>query len=307
MGRVYFAKGLKGMIARRIQTDLLRQGIFAGAAEKFVDGDFGGNTTTALQTLQQRRALPVTGSVDEATWSQLTHDPLPSLYERCLGLTAAFEGHGFGLVQGNFDGAGLTWGVIGFTLSNGEIQAITKEAETLAPGVLARTFQDLAPVWLGICAKPLKEQIAWADSISSGASKTAVPDAWLKAFARLGDEPIIKRIQMQRAFDKYFVPAAASARKLGLTSELGVALAFDVHVQNGGFKPKAFALAAGLQADTPEAQRRLLLANAVADSALPRWQENVRKRKTTIAQGTGLANGANYTLASWGLAEVPAA
>ncbi|TDP64232.1 peptidoglycan-binding protein [Roseateles toxinivorans] len=307
MGRVYFAKGLKGMIARRIQTDLLRQGIFAGAAEKFVDGDFGGNTTAALQALQQRRSLPVTGSVDEATWSQLTPDPLPSLYERCLGLTAAFEGHGFGLVQGNFDGAGLTWGVIGFTLSNGEIQAITKEAEALAPGVLARTFQDLAPVWLGVCAKPLKEQIAWADSISSGPTKERVPDAWLKAFARLGDEPIIKRIQMQRAFDKYFVPAAASARRLGLTSELGVALAFDVHVQNGGFKPKAFALAAGLQADTPEAQRRLLLANAVADSALPRWQENVRRRKTTIAQGTGLANGANYTLASWGLAEVPAA
>ena len=45
----------------------------------------------------------------------------------------------------------------------------------------------------------------------------------------------------------------------------------------------------------------------MADSALPRWQENVRRRKTTIAQGTGLANGANYTLASWGLAEVPAA
>nr|WP_316639602.1 peptidoglycan-binding protein [uncultured Roseateles sp.] len=307
MGRVYFAKGLKGMIARRIQTDLLRQGIFAGAAEKFVDGDFGGNTTTALQALQQKRSLPVTGTVDEATWSQLTHDPLPSLYERCLGLTAAFEGHGFGLVQGNFDGAGLTWGVIGFTLSNGELQAISQEAETLAPGVLARTFQDLAPVWLGVCAKPLAQQIAWADSISSGPTKEHVPDAWLKAFARLGDEPIVKRIQMQRAFDKYFVPAAASARKLGLTSELGVALAFDVHVQNGGFKANAFAAVANLPASAPEAQRRLLLANAVADSALPRWQENVRKRKITVAQGTGLANGANYTLASWGLAEVPAA
>lgn len=307
MGRVYFAKGLKGMIARRIQTDLLRQGIFAGPAEKFVDGDFGGNTTTALQSLQQKRSLPVTGTVDEATWSQLTHDPLPSLYERCLGLTAAFEGHGFGLVQGNFDGAGLTWGVIGFTLSNGEIQAITKEAETLAPGALARTFQDLAPVWQGVCAKPLAQQVAWADSISSGPTKERVPDAWLKAFARLGDEPVVKRIQMQRAYDKYFVPAVASAHKLGLASELGMALAFDVHVQNGGFKASAFAAVAKLPASAAEAQRRLLLANAVADSALPRWQENVRKRKTTVAQGSGLANGANYLLASWGLAEVPAA
>jgi hypothetical protein len=39
----------------------------------FVDGDFGGNTETALKALQARR--------------------------------------GFGLLQGSFDGGGLTWGM----------------------------------------------------------------------------------------------------------------------------------------------------------------------------------------------------
>ena len=31
------------------------------------------------------------------------------------------------------------------------------------------------------------------------------------AFARLGDEPVVKRLQLQRAYDAYFVPAAATA------------------------------------------------------------------------------------------------
>ncbi len=307
MSRTWFSKGLKGMIARRIQSDLLRQGFVAGPVDKFVDGDFGRNTESALRALQQARSLPASGAVDAATWGQLTPDPLPALFERCLSLTAAFEGHGFGLVQGNFDGAGLTWGVIGFTLSHRQIQAITSDAEAAEPGLLSRCFDALAPEWQRVCAKPLAQQLVWANSISIGASKTGVRADWLRAFARLGDAPVVKRIQMQRAYDKYFVPAAASARRLGLKSEIGLALAFDVHVQNGGFKPDAFELASRLPASTAEPRRRLLLANAVADSASTRWQADVRERKTSVARASGQVHGASYTLAAWGLDETAAA
>ena len=233
MSRVWFSRGLRGMIAKRIQADLLRAGFFAGPVELFVDGDFGGNTETALRTLQARRGLAESGTVDIDTWQQLTTDPLPTLFERCLGMTAQFEGHGFGLLQGNFDGAGLTWGIIGFTLKSRQIQALLAEAEATVPGTLARVLGPLAPLWQDVVSRSLAEQIAWADSISTGAAKTRVPPDWKDAFARLGDEPIVKRLQMQRAYDKYFVPACGSARTLGLHSELGIELAFDVHVQNG--------------------------------------------------------------------------
>ena len=83
MSRTWFAKGLRGMIARRIQMDLLRQGFFVGPAGKFADGIFGNDTVTALSRLQVARALPMVGAVDTPTWQQLTHDPLPSLFERC--------------------------------------------------------------------------------------------------------------------------------------------------------------------------------------------------------------------------------
>ena len=188
MTRTWFAQGLRGMIAKRIQLDLMRQGYVVGPPDKFADGVFGGNTVAALKTMQTARALPVTGSVDDATWPQLTADPLPTLFERCVSITAEFEGHGFGLVQGNFDGAGLTWGLIGFTLSNGEIQKLIAKVESLNPGTLNRVFGPLAATWQAQMATPISSQIAWADGISSGAGKTKIPDDWKAAFARLGDE-----------------------------------------------------------------------------------------------------------------------
>lgn len=307
MSRTWFSKGLRGMTAKRIQPDLLRAGFTAGPLDKFVDGDLGGNTQTALKALQTQRGLDVHGAVDVETWQQLTTDPLPTLFERCLGITAQFESHGFGLLQGNFDGAGLTWGVIGFTMSNGQIQALLADTEAAVPGTLQRVLGPLAMVWTTVTAKPLADQIAWADSISFGTSKAAVPAEWRDAFARLGDEPTVKRLQMHRAYDKYFVPAVHAARTLRLEDELGIALAFDVHVQNGDFKPGAYAMAATTLGRASALDRRKALANAVADSANSRWRDDVRERKLALATGAGSVHARGYQLASWGLGEFTAA
>lgn len=302
-----FSKGCKGMIAKRIQTDLQRQGFAVGDPLKFADGDFGGKTHTAVQALQGARGLPATGTVDALTWQQLTPEPLPGLFERCLQLTAAFEGHGFGLAKGNFDGAGITWGVIGFTLSNREIQVLLARAEVQSPGILLRCMGALAAEWRAVTVLALEQQVAWAHAMSSGPTREGLPAAWLQAFEKLGSEEVVKRIQMQRAYERYFVPCAGSAATLGLGSELGIALAFDVHVQNGGFKTDAFTLAANLPAATPEALRRQKLAACVAASARPQYQADVLSRKNTLATGQGVVHGASYKLAAWGLGEETAA
>lgn len=307
MARTWFGKGLRGMIARRIQLDLLRQGFFVPPAEKFADGVYGNDTVGALSRLQAARGLPASGAVDTATWTQLTSEPLPTLFERCLSITAEFEGHGFGLLQGNFDGAGLTWGVIGFTLSNGEIQRLLAEAEAAVPGTLDRVLGPLAATWRAKTALPKAQLLAWADGISLGADKSAVLPEWKQAFARLGDEPVIKRLQMQRAYDAYFVPAAATARRLGLKSELGLALAFDCHVQNGASRVQAVAELAPLKGTLTEPAMRQRLALRVAELSAPRWRDDVRGRKTTLAQGGGPFRGRTYALANWGLTEEKAA
>jgi hypothetical protein len=52
---------------------------------------------------------------------------------------------------------------------------------------------------------------------------------------------------------------------------------------------------------------RELLAEAVANAAAPRWQEDVLSRKRTIATGAGSVHGRAYRLTAWGLDEFLAA
>jgi len=308
MPRTWFSQGLSGAIARDIQANLLKQGFFAGDHDKFMDGDFGGHTATALMQLQAARSLPQTGAVDDATWAQLTVAPVPTQFERCLGLTASFEGNGYTQIEGNFDGAGLTWGIIGFTLSNGEIQGLLREIEQAAPGTLARVMgADLAAQWATRAAQPLAQQLAWADSISSGPSKLGLPPAWVDAFRRLGEEPLVQRMQMHHAYDSYFVPAAATAAALGLTTELGLALCFDCHVQNGKARLLAVQDLQRAGRAPSQAQQRAAFAQAVASHASPTYQDDVLTRKMAIATGAGTVHGRAYTLAHWGLDEFPAA
>ena len=303
MSRTLFSRGLRGATATRIQRDLLRQGFSSGPVDQFVDGSFGGFTEAALKTLQAARSLSVTGAVDTDTWSELTPDPVPGMFQRCLDLSADFEGHGFELLQGNFDGAGLTWGVIGFTLVSREIQPLLAEAEQKSPGILDRNLGPRASEWRAIVQQPLTKQLAFADKLSEGTSKASVKREWKEAFAALGREPLIQRLQMERAHEAFFVPAQRSAQRLNLVTELGVALAFDVHVQNGSFKPAAFALALSLGDSVSEFELRMRLADVVADAAGPKFREDVRARKQTVAAGQGLVHGGRYKLSSWGLDE----
>ena len=308
MPRTWFSQGLQGAIARDIQANLLKQGFFAGDHDKFIDGDFGGHTVAAMTQLQAARSLPQTGAVDDATWGQLTVAPLPTLFERCLGLTASFEGNGYTKIEGNFDGAGLTWGIIGFTLSNGEIQGLLAEIEQTAPGTLARVMgTDLAAQWAARSALPVAQQLAWADSISTGPSKLGLPPSWVDAFQRLGEEPLVQRLQMHHAYDSYFVPAAATASTLGLTTELGLALCFDCHVQNGKARVLAVQDLQRAGRAPTEAQQRAAFARAVASHASPTYQADVLTRKMTVATGAGNVHGRDYALAHWGLDEFPAA
>ena len=63
----------------------------------------------------------------------LTGTPVPPLFERCLQVTAAFEGHSYTVAAGNWDDAWLTWGVIGFTMKFGRVQEIVRAVAASAP------------------------------------------------------------------------------------------------------------------------------------------------------------------------------
>jgi peptidoglycan hydrolase-like protein with peptidoglycan-binding domain len=295
--RIYFSQGLQGSIASLIQTGLFDAGFGEGTRQAFIDGDYGGMTAGAMRRFRQSAGLDLAEGVDQLAWSRLTTQPLPALFTRCLSLTAAFEGHGFSKLEGNFDGAGLTFGIIGFTLKHGELQQLVSQAFAEDPALGGRCFSaaQLAE-WAQVTQRSLAGQVAWAGDLGARLSE------WKDSFARFGSEPRVQALQVERAARRYFEPARESAARMGLTTEQGIALAFDTHVQNGGFKEEARRLAQQSQ-DLPESRLRELLADAVASSAAPQWQEDVRNRKRTIATGAGSVHGRAYRLTAWGLDE----
>jgi hypothetical protein len=97
-------------------------------------------------------------------------------------------------------------------------------------------------------------------------------------------------------------PAVSTAKRLGFTSELGLALCFDIHVQNGGIKHTALDQIRQQSAEgVVEPKLRTIVANAVADWARPAWSEDVRRRKLTIATGRGTVHGHEFIMENWGL------
>jgi hypothetical protein len=301
MSRLLFGTGARGELIRRIQTRLTQLGIYA----RSIDGDYGSGTTSAVAAFQKSQGMPETGQVDDTTWTALMNAPIPGADERCLGLTATFEGHGYTLAQGNFDGAGITWGIIGFTLAHGELKKILQQAFTEDAQTVRECFGEHTDELFNKLALPMDEQIAWADSISEGASKARLAEPWRSAFAKFGETPLAQRLQLQRVHDAYYTPALATAKKFGLATELGAALCFDIHVQNGGIKASAAQqIHSQVHEGMAERDVRIVIANAVADAALERWREDVRERKLTIAKGEGSVHGSQpYVLRNWGLGE----
>ena len=272
-----------------------------------VDGIFGQQTVSALATFQTSNNLNVTGSVTEETWVALTRCQAPPIFDRCLQMTASFEGTGFTKVVGDFDGAGVTWGIIGFTLLGGELGAILADINARYPGIFARAFGHDATAILNISSDAVSDadKTAWADSISRGSSKYAVADPWYTYFHDLGMNPEVQAMQNDRARDQYWTTALKDAKALSMNEELDLMLTFDIAVQNGGMRSKqrlknALDAIANLVNPTPITKREAV-ANVVADS-VGRYKADVLSRKLTIAQGGGIIHKANYDLSDWGLA-----
>lgn len=297
MARVFFAKGVQGEIIRRMQLRL-------GFDTEGADGVFGGDTFKAVAKLQRSKGLDPTGEVDATTYETLMGAQIPPVRDRALGVTGTFEGHGFTLAQGNFDGAGITWGIIGFTLGGGELKSILLEIQAAHPDLLQRAFGAKTDPLLELLQKPMKDQIAFADSISLGTSKARLAEPWRAAFKTLGEFPEVQDLQLARMENDYFKPALQTAEKFALKTELGLALAFDIHVQNGGIKEAARQKIEAALQEHPvarEIDRRILIAQAVADKSSPKFRQDVLNRKMTLATGTGRVHGATFVLRNWGL------
>jgi len=304
MGRVIFAKGVNGEIVRKMQRRLTELGFNTQG----VDGDYGNNTEKAVKAFQKSRGQDQTGEVDTTTFETLMGTAIPSVKERALQVTAAFEGHDFTLAQGNFDGAGITWGIIGYTLRHGELKNIILKINDRTPALVREAFGAKTEELITVLNSFMSKQIAFADSISLGANKVRLAEPWRTSFRKFGEMKEVQDLQIEIADRDFFKPAVRTAARFGLKSELGIALAFDIHVQNGGIKDSAREQIDRERAAHPitkERELRNIIGQAVADKSSSAFREDVRSRKITIATGSGKVHGATYILRNWGLDESP--
>lgn len=286
------ARGARGALVQQVQAAL---GIGA-------DGIFGAATEDAVRAAQEQRGLPATGGVDEATWTAVIGEPFPVLFERCLSLTAAFEGHGYTFAAGNFDGAGITWGIIGFNLKSGSLAKVLG----VIPAVdVDAALGSLAPTLRFVLTQPRADQVRWADSISTGADKGRLQIPWSAAFARLSDLPSARTAQRAVAAESYWIPSQSLLNRSApfLTSPRAHALFFDAHVQQGGVRESAAQAAmTEWQRTGNEDEALLALADTQACVAPARWREDVRSRRRCVATRAGTVHGRSYDLRAWGLA-----
>jgi hypothetical protein len=311
MGRIFFQRApsgfrtVRGELIKRIQQTLKAGGFYNDTT----DGIYGNNSELAIQKFQQERQLPPTGKVDDQTWQSLMSSPAPDLKQRCLQVTADFEGTGFTKAVGNFDGAGITWGIIGFTLSNGELGALLKEIETAQHDVFVSAFgEQRHGKILDVIDQPKAKQMAFANSISVGSKKMKILDEWDQSFIKLGSDPAVQEIQLQRT-KKYFDIAERDVGRFNVKNELGLALCFDTAVQNGGIdQTEATRIRKKVEQTPPATQQdlRLIITNVVAENSNPEFIEDVRKRKLSFATGKGTVHGSKYDVKTWGLDEFPA-
>jgi hypothetical protein len=309
MERIFFQRAsggfrtVQGELIRRMQQ-ILREG---GFYHDTLDGIYGNNMERALLDLQHQNNLLLTGKVDNNTWQIMMGSGSPDFEQRVLQLTADFEGTGFTKAVGNFDGAGLTWGIIGFTLSNGELTSLLSEIQASHENIFDDAFGTLTPEILRVMNSSAADQMRFANAISLGSSKIKILNEWAQAFERLGSNPAVQEIQLKHT-QKYFNIALRDVDRFNVKNELGFSLCFDIAVQNGGIDSNEGDRIMRKIAQTPPTTQqdlRVIIANVIAENSKREFIEDVRKRKLTIATGRGTVHGAQYDLKTWGLDELP--
>jgi putative peptidoglycan binding protein len=307
-----YRRGAKGEEVSRIQTRLRELGLYRGP----IDGDFGGGTESAAREFQLAQGLEADGIVGPTTWQALYGGagPIPApaiaakpLIYRNLALTGAFETEApipecFAVLAGDFDGQGMSFGALQWNLGQGTLQPLLSAIDRAHPEVIDNVFGPHAGELRAMLSSSREDQLSWARSIQDG-RRSIIAEPWRGLFKTLGRREEFQDIEVGAARQIY-QDAVTWCGAYGVKSERAVALMFDIRVQNGSIASTTRAqiqrdfatLEAGVDADTFEVARLRVIANRRAEAANPRWVEDVRARKLTIANGKGAIHGAYYDL-----------
>jgi len=237
------------------------------------------------------------------------------LEARVLALTASFEtGKGFpecfGVVTGDFDQMGLSFGALQWNLATGSLQPLWRRMRDEHEDLLRRILGSRFDEFRRMLDAPKAEQLQWArqlqrTTVRNNHTRWDFVSPWRQLLGELGASDEMIALQIEAASNRYAV-ALEACREWQLTTQRGVALMFDINVQNGKVdKAGAGALIradyAQLPADLADDQLQLarmqIVARRRSEVAAPQWRTDVLLRKMTIANGVGSVHGRVHDLA----------
>jgi hypothetical protein len=298
---------MSGDAVKRIQEFLSGIKLYSGP----VDSSFGVGVSSAVKSYQKQQNLQPFGLVDPATWARMfPNDPPPvssiasrPLAERCLALTGSFETGKyppdcFWGLTGDFDGMGLSFGALQWNVGQGTLQPVFKQMYSQHADLLRNIFHEYFDTLAHLAGELVAEQLAFTRSIQT---RGVLHEPWQGMLIALGRTLECQQIQTEQA-SALFNQALQMCADYGLVSERAVALMFDILTQGGSIGSVVRAQIMGDFAHLPpgdpgnEVARMGIVANRRAASSDPKFVDDVRTRKLTIANGTGTVHGIYYDL-----------
>ena len=302
-----YQRGSTGPEVERIQDRLQDRGHYHGP----LDGIYGGGTESAVRAFQRAAEIQVDGIVGPQTWEHLFEGEEisePAILDepldyRSLALTGSFETGTsppdcFAGLSGDFDGQGISFGALQWNLGQKSLQPLLEQMDEQHPEVMEEVFADHYSELKAVLDTSWEEQMNWARAVQDR-NRSVLYEPWRGLFRSLGRREEFQDLQVDAARQLYG-EAVDLAGEYGLSSERAVALMFDIKVQNGSIprfvEQQIRRDIATLPEEEDEQARLCILANRRAEASKPRWVEDVRTRKLTIATGRGTVHGMHYEL-----------
>ena len=221
-------------------------------------------------------------------------------HTRALMLTAQFEGSGDGYktIAGDFDGAGLSLGIIQFNIGQETLQPLLSDILSNNRNLVLSIFgHEKTEELEDMLNSSLTEQLAWARSIND-ASGDSINAEWTALFEALCETSEFQAIQNEY-IEPYKERAIAKCALFGgFSTNRAYAFMFDCSVQCGGFEQtEVDEIRTLIIDDMSEVERLQVIANVMRSTR----GEDPYIRRTCIINGTGTVHGAEIDLSDYGI------
>lgn len=272
-------------------------------------------------------------SFNNVAWDQSLTSMDRAAFQLALNISGSFEGNtGWANLTNNFDGQGLSMGLLNQTLGTGSLQPLMTKMRALYFSQMQSLFsashfqslsdmltaygasvqlsgtsnrflldsspldQDWSPTVQLFAATRESNSVSWA--VQNLYNGTAFKPDWSKELTALATHPLYVSLQIEAA-EVIHAKARSLQNTLGLYDLRSYLVMFDFVVQNGGLGSQEIpeyqaAVAANPSMTVTQKLNKIL--ELRLRRVIPQYVEDVRSRKTALINGAGTVHGANRQL-----------